>query len=131
MLLFTFKRYGRSASPGPVEEIEFRGSELFIGGEKASMARYTAGHWIYANERWSHAECRTRILIRFEDNDGLVGATVGPRPSLHLRERFIFLGRERVATLLPGNAHWKAVAGTESWPIVRVLGCAPCQPGGP
>jgi hypothetical protein len=121
MLLLVFRRPGQRSSLGPVPAFEFRGGELFIGGAATSVAQYTPGSWTFANTRWSHAECRTRILVRLEDDNGQIGATFGPRPYMQVRDRFIFAGRERVATLLPDNARWQAVGKSGSWPIVRVV----------
>ncbi len=122
MLLLAFKRLGQSSLLGPVDAIEFRGGELFIGGATTPVGRYTPGYWTFANERWTYAECKSHILIRLEDHDGRVGAVFGPRPSMRLRDRSIFAGRERVATLLPVKARWQAVEQSGvSWPILRVL----------
>jgi hypothetical protein len=121
MLLLAFKRPGRSSVLGPVQAIEFRGNELFIGGGTKAEASYIGGGWTFENERWTYAECQAQVVVRLEDHSGSVGKIVGPRPSLKLRDRFIFAGRERVATLLPGRARWQGVGSQQSWPIVRVL----------
>ena len=121
MLLLAFKQLGRSSPLGPVEGIEFRGGELFSQESKVALARYSAGNWTYAGERWAYAECRTWILLRFEDLNGEVGPVVGPRLSLRLRDRFVFLGRERVASLVPHKGQWQVVGRDESWPILKVL----------
>jgi hypothetical protein len=121
MLLLSFRRLGRSSSLGPAETLEFRGGELFTGGAATASARYFSGQWAFANRRWPYAECKAWLFLQFEDYDGKIGLLVGPRPSMHLRDRFVFVGRERVATLLPDEQRWKVAGKNESWPILRML----------
>jgi hypothetical protein len=120
MLHLSFKRLGNSASLGPVAAIEFRGGELFVGGDPAPLARYSIGQWIYANEKWSYAECSSRIAVHFADYSGTAGPIAGPRPSMRLRDRFLFTGRERVASLNPITGLRQEARTKKSWPILRV-----------
>lgn len=120
MLRLSFKRLGLSSSFEAVDVLEFRGGELFVDNRSVPTGRYSPGYWTYANERWPYAECSMPIVIRFEDLDGHVGPVIGPRHSMRLRDRFLFLGRERVATLLLGKGRWQVFGTDESWPIVKV-----------
>jgi hypothetical protein len=121
MLLLTFQRLGHSKSAGPAPEFRLRGAELFVGSEGPPIARYALGHWTFANERWTHAACQTRVWIQLEDDDGRLVARIGPRASCRLRDRFIFAGRERVLTLLPAQQLWQLAGSTETGSVVRVL----------
>ena len=125
MLRLTFKALGRSRSLESPEGIELRGSELFSAGSTTSRARYSLGYWLFANERWPSAECDSHVVIRFEDSNGDVGPVIGPRPSMRIRDRFLFAGRERIATLLPEESRWRVVGGHQSWPILKIQ---PYQP---
>jgi hypothetical protein len=120
MLRLSFKRLGLSSSLEAKDLLEFRGSELCVDNQTAPIGRYGPGYWIYANERWPYAECRSAVILRFEAYDGQTGPVIGPRHSLLLRDRFIFAGRERIATLLPNRGRWQVAGGDESWPILRV-----------
>jgi hypothetical protein len=120
MLLLSFKRLGNSSSIGPVAAIEFRGGELFVGKDSAPVAQYLVGQWMYRNEKWSYAECSSRIVVQFADHVGAPGAQVGPRPSMRLRGQLLFAGRERVASLNPLTGLWQDARTRESWPILRV-----------
>ncbi len=119
MLQLSFKRPGKSSRLDPAVAIEFRGGELFVGGT-ANIARYAAGQWVYASERWDYLECTTRVLLRFQDLSGRAGPLVGPRQSIRVRDRFAFAGRERVATLNPLTGLWQVHGTKEMWPLLRV-----------
>jgi hypothetical protein len=121
MLFLSFRGLGRSSSLGPVESIEFRGGAIFTEGDATARAHYMAGQWVFADRRWPYAECKAWLLLQFADYHGQMGPLVGPRPSMRLRDRFIFAGRERVATLLPIEQRWRVAGKHESWPVLRML----------
>lgn len=125
MLLLAFKRPGDNRFLGPTAAIEFHGGELYLVDGSAPIARYSMGQWLYAGEKWSYLESSSRILIRLEGPGGQSGPVIGPRPSMRLRDRFVFGGRERVATLIPHTACWQVVRTRESWPILRVISDPP------
>jgi hypothetical protein len=118
MLSLSFRKLGHSRSLDG-DWFELRGSELLVGGRPGAVGHYSLGYWTYGNERWPYAECKRLIVIRCEDYDGRSGPVLGPRPSLRLQDRFVFVGRERVATLLP-DGRWRIAGRDESWPILKV-----------
>jgi hypothetical protein len=119
-MLLTFQRLGHTIAVGPVPELQLRGTELFVPGQAAPIASYASGYWSFSNERWTYAVCKTRVLIRLEDDAGHLIASIGPSPSCRIRDRFIFAAREHVLTLLPGQRLWQRAGSTESGSIVRM-----------
>lgn len=120
MLPLTFHRLGHRRSVAPVPALEIRGTELFVTGQRTSIARYVPGYWSFANERWTYATCETRVLIQLEDDEGRLVAGIGPRRFCQLRDRFIFAGRQHVLTLLPTEGRWQRAGHTEVGSVVHV-----------
>jgi hypothetical protein len=98
MMLVEFKAAGLPANQQMRAWIEFRAGELFAGTQEIPIARYVDSYWVSNGMRYSSIECRCFLNFRLEDPDSVAPLIVGPRPLLRVRSRYLFAGREHLAT---------------------------------
>jgi hypothetical protein len=119
-LVVTFKASNATYTVGPAETVEFRGTDVFVFDRVEPLATYRSGFWIYRGFACATLECRGLVSVEFADQAGKGGPQVGPRPSMHVRDRYAFAGRERLATLSLRTGEWFRPS-REAWPVMRVV----------
>jgi hypothetical protein len=125
MLMLRLRSAGTSRAIGPSDWIQLRGTELFTSIDPVRVAHYETGDWIHGQTRSVGFECRAILSIQFEDPAWGVSPMLGPFPVMHVRDRFIFGGRMRLAKLSPAEGRWVPTGSDKGWRIVHV------RPGSP
>jgi hypothetical protein len=120
MLWLVLKTSSARYTVGPADAIEFRGTKIFLPQRAEPVARYHSGSWIYSGHRCVLVECRAVLSIEFEDAAGNAGPRVGPRSVFHVRDRFAFAGRERIASLSVQADEWTLPGSNGSWSLIRL-----------
>jgi hypothetical protein len=120
LLLVTFKASNATYTVGPAEAVEFRGADVFVFDPVEPLATYRSGFWIYRGFSCATLECRGFVSVEFVDQAGNGGPQVGPRPSMRVKDRYAFAGRERLATLSLRTGEWFRPS-REAWAVMRVV----------
>jgi hypothetical protein len=120
MLVVNFTLSVGSQVGDTVDALELQGGKMFIPGQTQPLASYRHDAWTHAGHRCIQIECRAILFIQFEAQDGTAGPRIGPRPSLTLRGRYLFAGRERIARLTSTGGEWSRTGRNDGWPVVRI-----------
>src|SRR5690242_5259841 len=120
MMLLQFKAAGAPPSQTAAAWIEFRVGEIFAGAEHMPVARYVESCWVFNGVRYSSIECRGFLNFRLEGAEKVAPLVVGPRPLMRVRNRYLFAGREHLATLDATSGLWIARQRKHTAVTIRV-----------
>jgi hypothetical protein len=121
MLWLVLKTSSVSYTVGPVDSLEFRGTQIFLPRRAQAVAQYSGGAWNHMGNRCSSLDCRALLSLEFEDAAGQVDARIGPRPAFHVRDRYAFAGRQRIAHLSVVTGEWTRLDTKRACSLIRVL----------
>jgi len=105
----------------PAQWIEFRGGVLLVSSEESPIATYERGSWIHQGRRAVHIECRGVLSISLESGNSSPATSLGPFPSIHLSDQYLFGGRARIAKLSPESGQWTRSRTGELWHLLRIV----------
>jgi hypothetical protein len=75
---------------------------------------------VFGGVSYSSIECHSFLTFRLEGTDGSDPLVVGPRRLMCMRNRYLFAGREHLATLDPVTGLWNSRGRKKSWPLIQI-----------
>jgi hypothetical protein len=120
-MILTFRNLNASQVSEPTDWVELRGLEIYISTRPDPVARYVSDQWIYNGVASTYIQFDAMVSVHFEDPARSERTILGPYYGMRIRDRYLFGGRIRVATLWPKAENWLHYRTMENWRVVRMI----------
>lgn len=117
-LIFEDTAAGKSARLGPAPWFRIAGNFIRQGPHGSIAGTFRMHHWEVGGHHYGRYDCKTPVVLHFEDAQGGASEQFGPFSFLFAQDGVLHAERELFAKFIEETQMWHCFATENFWPVM-------------